>query len=85
MSDGTSAGIFAQLFEYAATHPDITVRRGMGLKYLAMTASYDFSLCQMDVGEHMVELGLARRVEVEGGDSDGEPIFDYEYQTENYY
>lgn len=57
MSDRTSAGIFGDLFRFAAKQnpPDTK----LGKELWKMQRGYDFSPCQMGADKELLKLGLA--------------------------
>lgn len=59
MSDRTSAGIFADVFELLVEEVSVTWRNPMALRLWEMSLQYDFSPQQMEIEETLEALGLA--------------------------
>ncbi len=59
MSDGTSSGIFGEVFRMLAEDPT-EQHKEMASKIFAMTENYDFSYCEMEVGDELIKLDLAK-------------------------
>ena len=60
MSDRTSAGLFADVFEYLAEEPDERNKK-FARRLWGMIGEYDFTPCQMECDDALFSLGLAKK------------------------
>ena len=73
MADRTSAGIFADIFEFLAATADDPRTKAFAEKMWEQSRAYDFSPYQMGCDEALLKLGLATR----GKDEDGDDCIKY--------
>lgn len=60
LSDRTSAGLFAGIFEFLAEEPDERGKK-FARRLWEMTKQYDFTPCQMECDDALLDLGLMRK------------------------
>ena len=73
MSDRTSAGLFAMVFELLAANPT-DEHKMMANEIWSKRLEYDFSECQMGCDEALLTLGLAKKGVDPDYPEDGEVI-----------